>query len=97
MPIKTESQTIMDECCQVGKTITANLTIKDQGLASKLMSTMHNHNVDYFGVSVDSWGLYDIQAAYKRREELIAEENERHYARIKYLNNPNNLRQMLEA
>lgn len=93
---KSEAKNIIDTACRVGSTITVSMTIKDQELATKLMGTMYDQHVEYFGVAVDSWGFYDVQAAYKKREELIAEENERHYARTKYLNNPNNLRQLLE-
>lgn len=96
MPSKSESEKILGECCRVGKVITVSMEIKDQELATKLMGTMYNQNIEYFGVAVNSWGFYDVQAAYKKREALIEEENERHYVRTKYLNDPNNLRQMLE-
>ena len=86
----------MNAVCQEGKEITVSLKIVDKVLAEKLLGTMYDHDVEYFGVKVNTWGFYNIEAAYEKREKLISAEMNRHTKRMSELNNPNTLRQMLE-
>jgi len=87
----------MNAVCAEGKDITVGLKIVDKVLAEKLLGTMYDHDVEYFGVKVNTWGFYDIVAAYKKREELVAVEMNRHTERMAELNDHTTLRQLLEG
>ena len=68
---KSDAQKHLDAVTAEGKEITINVEIKDREKAQQLMATMHNQNVDEFGVVVTSWGFWDIQKAQKLRIEML--------------------------
>lgn len=70
------------ECLEVitteGREITINIEIKDSEKAERLLGTMYGKPLEEFGVSVTSWGFWDITKANKLRLDMLEQENIRH-------------------
>ena len=60
-----EDSFILDSLTNVGKIISINIKIEDSAKAQELLRTMYGHNIDTFGVSVQSWGFSDIMGEQK--------------------------------
>ena len=78
----SDAQEYLNAVTKEGKVITVNLKIVDSSLAQDLMGTMHNQNIDKFGVCVESWGFWDLKKANELRFDLLKAENERHQQRL---------------
>ena len=68
----------LDELTKEGKEITINIKINDSEKASRLMGTMYGYHSDEFGVSVESWGFWDVQKANSLRITAMNKEVSRH-------------------
>ena len=68
---KSEAQRYLDAITREGRTITVNLTINDAEKAQAMMATLHGHNVEQFGVTVEGWGFYNTALAEERRKAAM--------------------------
>ncbi len=73
-----DAKDFLDALTEEGKEITVNIKIEDPEKAADLMDTMHNRNINYFGVSVQSWGFWDIKKAQELRIKAMSDEVARH-------------------
>lgn len=83
--MSSEAEEYLNTITAEGKEMSINIKIHDRVKAQQLMATMYDKNLDVFGVSVQSWGFWDIQKANKLRIEAINSEVGRHHQAIQYL------------
>lgn len=87
----TDTRNVLDNLVQEGKTISAQMTITDSSKALKLMGTMYRED-NTFGVTIQTWGNFNVEEALEYKLELVQEEQLRHNERMEYLLDQNNLK-----
>ena len=90
------SKDLLSHLTKVGKQISLQVTITDSSKAELLLGTMHPQSKESadnkYGVTVDSWGGFNVEKAREIQLELVSEQMKIHNDRLDYLLNGNNLR-----